>query len=206
MVRYHETSQELKLKEIQSVGFIQLWDFRIGDCQGMLSMKSAQNCVSFNPRHGHLFASTDHKGRIRLQDLRRFDSENGGDQNKSLVTYRTQLYRGSRRARELDIPSAVWNADGSLLGSIMNGYNPVLYAMNDPDPLCVLLSEEMDDGHSYKSESTIKTGCFDPKSTLFCSGSDDFRVYAWSIPDIKFLESQRQILKETDLQQICKFF
>ena len=166
-------------------------------------MGTAQNSVAFNPRHSHLFVSTDHKGHIGLSDLRMFQTQTK-PKKAFLMSYKTRLCRGSRRSKELDIPSAIWNADGSMLGSVMNGYNPVLYALNDPDPLCVLLSEVTDEHHTYRSVSTIKTGSFDPKSNLFCAGSDDFRVYAWSIPDISFLEKQRQILKETDPEKICK--
>lgn len=31
-------------------------------------------------------------------------------------------------------------------------------------------------------KKSLKTGCFDPSSTLFGCGSDDFRGYIWKIP------------------------
>ena len=95
---------------------------------------------------------------------------------------------GKTASNDVHIPSAVWSPDGLLIGAIINEFYPTIYSIDDPLPLCVLKSK------SYSSVTTIKTGCFDRHSAFFASGSDDFCVYEWKLPDVQRAKLDREAI------------
>lgn len=56
----------------------------------------------------------------------------------TLVSYNTRLCVGRNNLSiPIDIPSVSFNHDGSLICALFQRWFPTLYALNDPDPLCV---------------------------------------------------------------------
>ena len=82
----------------------------------------------------------------------------GKDRVPALCSYYTQLNRGRTHANPVDVPSAVWSPDGKKIGAILNGFVPVIYGIDDPEPVLVLKSTvdlaEPLHPHSYRSIST----------------------------------------------------
>ena len=177
-------------------GFVKLWDFRSSSCQGSIESKESFNSVSFHPIDSNLFATSDRLGELHLRDVRMLNK------NSSFVLkYTTRLFKGFQCSKNLDIPSAVWNKDGTLLGCIFNSYYPTLYTMNDTEPLCVLQSNHGEQSE-YQSISTIKTGSFSPDSNYFCAGSDDFSAYVWEIPSISHMKNKREMEYQGEFDEI----
>lgn len=117
----------------------------------------------------------------------------------------------------------------SLTGEAQQWY-PVIYALNDPDPLAVCTGRNLPDGslvplgqRTYSNISTMKVKTFFyafwgmliwvmqhgsfggpalSRDEYYAAGSSDFRAYVWKIPDSSHLVQQRQHL---DIDQWATF-
>lgn len=90
-------------------------------------------------------------------------------------------------------------------------YQPVIYAVNDPEPLATLSSvawhpyldpclapqarQRSREARGYRNSCTFKRGSFGMESQTgqlyYVAGSDDFRAYGWAIPSIDELVEAR---------------
>ncbi|KAJ3187967.1 hypothetical protein HDU85_006360 [Gaertneriomyces sp. JEL0708] len=175
---------------------VKLWDMRCSD-RMVAELKTPgrrQNSVAFNPVIQNLFLTADDKGGLYLRDVRmlsRNDVGQAGSGNTVPVQkYATQLQKGHKVARPVEIPSAVWNATGRLIGAVVHRWWPTIYAIDTSEPVCLLKTPHVN-GHGFKSAATVKTGSFgDLDGTYFVSGSDDFRAYAWRLPSEAEMKSR----------------
>ena len=71
-----------------------------------------------------------------------------------------------------------WNSRGDRLLGLRRRLPPVLYKIESPISLAQF------DHPGYYNSCTMKSCCFGGEDdTLVMSGSDDFNVYAWKVPE-----------------------
>ncbi|KAL1923160.1 uncharacterized protein VTP21DRAFT_9536 [Calcarisporiella thermophila] len=150
----------------------------------------AEMCgVQFNPTIPNHFVSCDAKGQILLRDLRMSFKKNRArrptrdDDSSILVRYATKLVHNNQYTIP-DVSSVSFSRDGKRLCASLHRFQPTLYNTNDPAPVCIF-SSPMSRKHGYKNSCTVKHGNFGgPDDEYFLSGSDDFRIYAWNVPEL----------------------
>ncbi|KAI8913331.1 WD40-repeat-containing domain protein [Gorgonomyces haynaldii] len=195
----HPENEHLVLTAGQDYA-VKLWDMRSESLVGRIQyMGVGFNSVEFNPISSNYFISSDDSGGILLHDLRMaFHTK------RPLLRYTTKLYHKSRQSRNVDIPSATWSSDGKHIGALLQRYRPVIYTVDDPDPLVVLDTDESK-GQRYQSTITIKSGSFSDSfgSLSFFAGSEHKAAYGWHIPPISDLLEQRETSELKYSTDIC---
>lgn len=74
--------------------------------------------------------------------------------------------------------SVCFNHLGTHIVALRRRLPPVLYAVHSPEPLAEFYHQD------YYNSCTMKSCCFAGKNDQFVlSGSDDFNLYMWKIPD-----------------------
>ncbi|KAI9204669.1 WD40-repeat-containing domain protein [Polychytrium aggregatum] len=165
-------------------GFVRLWDMRCSKpLQGEIKSSFHQNSVEFHPRNDGQFVTADAGGNVLLRDLRAISGRAWPRKRGLLMEYTTQLSKYNKSAHALDVSCATWNEDGSILGVVFRHYYPTLYRAEHKDPVCVLKSRTKVKGDGFRCSNTIKSGAFGSSfGNYFACGSEDFKIYGWSIP------------------------
>jgi WD repeat-containing protein 22 len=119
----------------------------------------AYHSVQFNPVEHRLLVGANQKFGIGLYDIRKPRS--------TVLSYHS---RSSMHAR--------FNSSGTQIVGLRKRLPPVIFNIHDPIPACEF------DTPQYYNSCTMKSCCFGgPGDQYVFSGSDDFNLYAWKIPD-----------------------
>lgn len=74
--------------------------------------------------------------------------------------------------------SVCFNNDGTYLMTLRRRQPPVIYTLDSSDPYAHFYHTD------YFNSCTMKSSCFaGPNDEYVLSGSDDFNIYMWKIPD-----------------------
>eukprot|EP00088_Acartia_fossae_P028888 TRINITY_DN2969_c0_g1_i1.p1 TRINITY_DN2969_c0_g1~~TRINITY_DN2969_c0_g1_i1.p1 ORF type:complete len:951 (-),score=207.47 TRINITY_DN2969_c0_g1_i1:858-3710(-) len=115
--------------------------------------------VQFNPWEARLVVGANQKFGIGLYDVR-----------KPKSTVMRYMSRSSMHAR--------FNSSGTKIVGLRKRLPPVLFNIADPVPVCEF------DNPQYYNSCTMKSCCFGgPDENFVFSGSDDFNLYVWRIPE-----------------------
>ncbi|KPI92221.1 DDB1- and CUL4-associated factor 5 [Papilio xuthus] len=147
-------------------GRLLLFDTRQSVHESLVISRSrkAFHGVMFHPQQVGVLVSANARGGVALWDLRlpkhpvlRYFGNNGTCQNSMSVRF---------------------NSAGTHILALRRRLAPVLYAVHSPDPVAEFYHQD------YYNSCTMKSCCFAGKGDQFVlSGSDDFNLYMWKIPD-----------------------
>ncbi|XP_068618967.1 uncharacterized protein [Battus philenor] len=126
--------------------------------------RKAFHGVMFHPQQLGVLVSANARDGVALWDLRspkhpalRYMGNDGSCQNSMSVRF---------------------NSAGTHILALRRRLAPVLYAVHSPDPVAEFYHQD------YYNSCTMKSCCFAGKGDQFVlSGSDDFNLYMWKIPD-----------------------
>jgi DDB1- and CUL4-associated factor 5 len=166
---------------------VKLWDMRTRRVQGTVErFGRRQNYVSMNPTNPYYFVTSDDRGGMLLYDLRSAFSH--VSTSTHILEYTTRLCQDQKISRPVDVTSAVWNSDGTMLCANIQRWVPTLYSLNDPDPVGVLQEPR------FSSLATVKTGSFCETigESFYFAGGDDGTTYGWEVPRIDDLLEERK--------------
>ncbi|XP_076442508.1 DDB1- and CUL4-associated factor 5-like [Babylonia areolata] len=137
---------------------------------------SSMHAVMYNPAEPRLLATANAKEGVGLWDIRK---------------PRSCLMRYGGRYLQQSCMSVRINNRGTHLVALRRRLPPVLYELGSTNPLCDL------DHDGYYNSCTMKSCSFaGPNDEYVLSGSDDFNLYMWKIPDDL---SQRVYMKEAHM-------
>ncbi|KAI0755071.1 WD40 repeat-like protein [Daedaleopsis nitida] len=212
----HPENDQLLLSAAED-GRIILHDMRAGSlftrAQGTLFGSAEFTDVQYHPTMTNLFATSDHRGHVRLRDLRMAFGPLSQRSNRGVVQkYVTTVSRqGKGRMARPEASSLTFDRDGRRLGVTMLHFLPTLYAVNDPYPIACLSGRHFPDGslvsqagqdQTYSNSCTMKHGSFgglgSDRDMYYAEGSDDFRTYIWKIPDESTLLERRESIAFDD--------
>ena len=119
----------------------------------------AFHAVHFNPVEPRLLVTANQKRGIGLWDIRR--------PGTMVLKYES---RSSMHVR--------FNSDGTKILGLRRKLPPILFSIDSPVHLCEF------DNPGYYNSCTMKSCCFGgPNDEFVFSGSDDFNLYMWKIPE-----------------------
>lgn len=128
----------------------------------LASSQSAFHAVAYNPTEARLIASANSRQGAALWDVRR--------PKRCLLRYDGGWTQSAMSVR--------FNARGSLVLVLRRRRPPAIFRLGDVRPLLHL------DHPGYRNSCTMKSCCFaGDRDDYVMSGSDDFRLYAWRLPD-----------------------
>jgi hypothetical protein len=135
---------------------------------------NAFQCVTFNPIEPCLVATGNTRLGSALYDTRT---------RKKVFSYSSSKHRVFGE----DVVSLSFSQDGKFLFAMQRRLPPCLYRTTQPNAAAVF----MDEKGEYMNMVSMKSGCFvGINDEYVASGSDDFRVYLWKIPeDLETLQS-----------------
>ncbi|KAJ1310019.1 hypothetical protein OPQ81_006774 [Rhizoctonia solani] len=192
-------------------GLVRLHDLRspgtrFPSMEGLVARNSEINDAQWCPISGtsHSFVVAQQDGNVCLMDSRMAIStsidpvEDSGPQN-AIHHYATWVSKAGSRSCSAPEPSSVaFSSNGTRMAVTLKNFTPVLYDTFSVFPLARLCtpsaSADYPTAGSYANNCTIKHGSFGgaglglPEDSLYCAGSDDFRVYAWDIPSSEALK------------------
>ncbi|XP_014897082.1 DDB1- and CUL4-associated factor 5 isoform X1 [Poecilia latipinna] len=147
-------------------GRVLIWDTREpshGEPFCLASYPSAFHSVMFNPVEPRLLATANSKEGVGLWDIRKPRS--------SLLRYGGSMSLQSAM-------SVRFNSTGTQLLALRRRLPPVLYELHSRLPSFQF------DNQGYFNSCTMKSCCFaGDKDQYILSGSDDFNLYMWKIPN-----------------------
>ncbi|GFY50484.1 DDB1- and CUL4-associated factor 5 [Trichonephila inaurata madagascariensis] len=146
-------------------GRILVWDIRLSSNEPytLASSASAYHAVMYNPVEPRFLATANAKDGVCLWDIRK--------PKVHLMKYGPTLLSQSAM-------SVRFNSAGTHLLALRRRFPPVLYEITSPQPAAEF------DHHEYYNSCTMKSCCFaGDKDQYILSGSDDFKLYVWKIPD-----------------------
>ncbi|CAH2094703.1 unnamed protein product [Euphydryas editha] len=147
-------------------GRLLLFDTRQSVHESLVISRSrkAFHGVMFHPHQVGMLVSANARDGVALWDLRspkhpviRYVGNNGSCQNSMSVRF---------------------NQTGTHILALRRRLAPVLYAVHSPEPVAEFHHQD------YYNSCTMKSCCFAGKNDQFVlSGSDDFNLYMWKVPD-----------------------
>lgn len=147
-------------------GRILIWDIREPSSTEpfcLANSTSAFHAVMFNPLEPRLLATANSKEGVSLWDIRNPKKD--------------YILRYGNGASE-SCMSVRFNSDGTRLLALRRRLPPILYNVNSSTPLCQF------DHKEYYNSCTMKSCCFaGDEDQYVLSGSDDFNLYMWKIPE-----------------------
>ncbi|QRW14955.1 DDB1-and CUL4-associated factor 5 [Ceratobasidium sp. AG-Ba] len=184
-------------------------------------INDAQWCPAMGAGHSFVVAQAD--GNVSLMDSRMAFSTsiNPSEDPKNVVQrYATWVSKpGSTTCCAPEPSSIAFGVDGKRMALTLKNYVPVLYDTFDVFPIaqCGILPESTGESiplgtRSYVNGCTVKStlplpspqhGSFGgvglglSEDSIYCAGSDDFRVYAWAIPSWDELKSTRHYYEKS---------
>ena len=151
-----------------SNGKIYLYDTRRPQSEDPLLVASRLHpfhSVAFNPREPRLLATSNSTHGLELYDLR----------HPKRVALDYGNLGGQRTAM-----SCQFSQDGSRLFGLRRRHPPAVFDLHDPEPHAEF------DHPGYYNSCTMKSGSFAGLNDEYVmSGSDDFNVYVWKIPETR---------------------
>lgn len=142
----------------------------------LASYTSSMHAVMYNPAEPRLLATANAKEGVGLWDIRK---------------PRNCVLRYGGRYLQQSCMSVRINTRGSHLVALRRRLPPVVYDLGSTHPLCDL------DHDGYYNSCTMKSCSFaGPNDEYVLSGSDDFNLYMWKIPDDL---TQRVYVKEAHM-------
>ncbi|KAK7488349.1 hypothetical protein BaRGS_00020323 [Batillaria attramentaria] len=142
----------------------------------LASYTSSMHAVMYNPMEPRLLVTANAKEGVGLWDIRK---------------PRSCVLRYGGRYLQQSCMSVRINARGSHLVALRRRLPPVLYELGSTHPLCDL------DHDGYYNSCTMKSCSFaGPNDEYVLSGSDDFNLYMWKIPEDL---TQRVYVKEAHM-------
>ncbi|CAE6423338.1 unnamed protein product [Rhizoctonia solani] len=208
-------------------GLVRLHDLRspgttFPSMEGLVVRNSEINDAQWCPTPGasHSFIVAQQDGNVCLLDSRMafstsIDPAENLDPQNVIHRYATWVTKaGSSSCWGPEPSSVTFSSDGMRMAVTLKDLTPVLYDTFHVSPIAQLcaLPEDADSPRrgSYANSCTVKHGSFGgaglglPEDSVYCAGSDDFKVYAWTIPSWNALErtvryrQSDQWLSETD--------
>jgi len=155
---------------------IMIWDIRSASAKStQLAIGTAPfHAVMYNPCDSNILVTANSKDGIDLYDIRK-------PMQKLFRFYSASI---------LNSQSAMcvrFNRAGNLILALRRRMSPVLYDIRSPYPLVEFESED------YYNSCTLKNCSFLGENDQFvASGSDNFKIYIWKIPDQIFNDSSRE--------------
>ncbi|XP_059053238.1 uncharacterized protein LOC131847638 isoform X2 [Achroia grisella] len=148
-------------------GRLLLFDTRQSVHESLVISKSRKSFhgVMFHPHQVGVLVSANARDGVALWDLRspkhpvlRYVGNNGTCQNSMSVRF---------------------NSSGTHILALRRRLAPALYAVHSPEPVAEFYHQD------YYNSCTMKSCCFAGEGDQFVmSGSDDFNLYMWKIPDV----------------------
>ncbi|XP_078734959.1 DDB1- and CUL4-associated factor 5 [Lampetra fluviatilis] len=157
-------------------GRVLIWDTRISHHEEpfcLANYRSPFHGVMFNPVESRLVATANSKEGVGLWDVRKPRSclwSYGGDGGPASAM------------------SVRFDASGARLVALRRRLPPVLLDVRHTQPLCHFQHP------GYYNSCTMKSCCFaGDRDQYVLSGSDDFNLYMWRIPDEPIQEAERTV-------------
>ncbi|KAB5591802.1 DDB1-and CUL4-associated factor 5 [Ceratobasidium theobromae] len=182
--------------------------------EGQVARNSEINDAQWCPTPGasHSFVVAEQNGNVSLMDTRMSFSASINpveDPRNVIQRYATWVSKPGSSACVAPEPSSVaFSSDGMRMAVTLKNFTPVLYDTFDMFPLAQCSANvggaSSPGVGSYANNCTVKHGSFGgaglglPEDSVYCAGSDDFRVYAWVIPSWETLK-QAARYSEADL-------
>jgi DDB1- and CUL4-associated factor 5 len=142
----------------------------------------AFNSCSFNPIEPNLIVAANEVSGVSLVDIRMKKTVMRYKTTSSSTANNKDASVGSvRKFTEFkqNVMSVRFNSNGTHIAALRSKLRPVLYALNEITPAYVFDHEE------FNNACTLKSCCFaGDQDQYFVSGSDDFSVYIWKIPEL----------------------
>ncbi|KAI1284876.1 DDB1- and CUL4-associated factor 5 [Halotydeus destructor] len=166
-------------------GSVFIWDLREADFSNnphnepLLTLRSSNpfHAVMHNPVDPRLVVTANTKDGIALWDLR--------NHKKCVIQYTDSLQQVQSAM------SVRFNNRGTQVLGLRRRFPPILYNLTSPYPIAEF------DHVSYYNSCTMKSCCFAGSDDEYVlSGSDDFKLYMWKIPD-EVMEHELSVPKET---------
>ncbi|KAH7340637.1 WD40-repeat-containing domain protein [Rhizoctonia solani] len=199
-------------------GLVRLHDLRspgtgFPSMEGRVVRNSEINDAQWCPTPGasHSFVVAQQDGNVCLMDSRMaistsIDPIADSDPKNVIQRYATWVSKAGFRSCWAPEPSSVtFSSDGMRMAITLKNFTPVLYDTFEVFPLTQLCAfpgnVDSPTVGSYANNCTIKHGSFGgaglglPEDSIYCAGSDDFRVYAWAIPSGDALRQTARCLK-----------
>lgn len=169
--------------------------------QRTMQLKTENTDVKFHPLMEHIFATSDARTGLKLRDTRMAfgPARNRSNSGEVMLFCRVLSKRGNAQLARPEISSFDFNPEGNRIVTTVLGFNPTIYALDDPIPLGYCSSAADVGGSSgYMNHTTIKHGSIgrmgSANDDYFCAGSDDFRAYVWKLPSSQeLLDSRREV-------------
>ncbi|KAK3603057.1 hypothetical protein CHS0354_015750 [Potamilus streckersoni] len=144
-------------------GRILIYDTRLSDPFCLANYTSSMQSVIYNPMEPRLLATANAKEGVGLWDIRRPRS--------CLLRYGGSFVQQSCMSVRI-------NQSGDQIIALRRRLPPVLYKINSPFTVCEF------DHSGYYNSCTMKSCCFaGDRDQYILSGSDEFNLYMWRIPD-----------------------
>lgn len=138
----------------------------VSSSDSVLSTGGAFQSCHFNPVNGNLLAAANEISGLSLIDIR---------MNNTIHRYKSHPNYSSTNQ---NVMSVSFNKYGTQLAVLRNKLRPVVYETNNTCPMYTL------DAQGFSNSCTLKSCCFaGDKDQYFVTGSDNFSVYCWKIPN-----------------------
>ncbi|CAJ0834905.1 10981_t:CDS:10, partial [Entrophospora sp. SA101] len=174
---------------------VKLWDIRKGKNHcGEIVVFDSMTFVQFSPVTERQFVTSSNSAFSKKSRIPFLD-----DSDDILVKYITTLSKNNKTARP-DISSVTFHPSGTMLCAMISRYHPTLYDVAEETPLCIFSSNYNKESNTcYSNKGTFKQAHFGgPNGDYILTGSDDFRVYVWKIPDLNLLKANKEISPTTE--------
>ncbi|QRW27038.1 DDB1-and CUL4-associated factor 5 [Rhizoctonia solani] len=192
-------------------GLVRLHDLRspgsvFPSMEGVVVRNSEINDAQWCPTSGasHSFIVAQQNGNVCLLDSRMAFSTSINpaenlDPKNAIHHYATWVTKAGSSSSWGPEPSSVaFSSDGMRVAITLKDFTPVLYDTFHASPLaqfCRLRICNCQMQPSRKHGSFGGAGLGLPEDSVYCAGSDDFRVYAWAVPSRDTLEQNVRYCK-----------
>ena len=157
------------------------------------NVSSAFHSCCFNPVESNIIAVANEVSGISVIDIRmksillryRQASVYASTDSADNTTAPTPSKHPSPSSKKSDFKQNAMNVRfnqyGTQLAALRHRLRPVLYLLNEPTPIYTF------DHENFSNSCTLKSACFaGDQDQYFVSGSDDFNVYVWKIPQTSY--------------------
>ncbi|CAG9538430.1 unnamed protein product [Cercopithifilaria johnstoni] len=147
-------------------GKVRLYDLRGSEETLAVESSGTMYCAQFNPRQVHIISVCNGRDGLSLHDIRKLDSP--CFQFDQLTTAHVNLNISS-------VMYGQWSDDGEAIFATRSRTSPILYDLNGGG------SVEFNDPN-YLNSCTVKSCSFISRD-LVMTGSDDWNIYIWKVPE-----------------------
>ncbi|VDK76550.1 unnamed protein product [Onchocerca ochengi] len=147
-------------------GKVRLYDLREGEETLAVESSGTMYCAQFNPRQVHIISVCNGRDGLSLHDIRKLDSP---------CFQFDQLTRARVNLNISSVMYGQWSDDGEAIFATRSRTSPILYDLNGGG------SVEFND-QNYLNSCTVKSCSFINRD-LVMTGSDDWNIYIWKVPE-----------------------